>query len=143
LSFCSRCASDTIRSTFRSSVPRCSGRSTRQSSAPALISDSIVRLLIACRSTRLMKSSTVANGPPSSRACTMLSAAAPPTFFTVLSPKRMIGGSAEVSSSKFTPLLLMSGVFTSISSRMHSATACATRSCTPALESTAVMYSCG
>jgi len=55
-----------------------------------LISASIAFLLTARTSTRRQKSHSEANGPPSSRAPTIASTAAEPTFLTASRPKRML-----------------------------------------------------
>ena len=61
-----------------------------ESSAPALMSDSITRLFITRRSTFSQNSQKLAKRPPSSsRALRMESMALPPTFFTAARPKRM------------------------------------------------------
>ena len=61
-----------------------------ESSAPALISDSITRLFITRRSTFSQNSQKLLKRPPtSSRAFRMDSMALPPTFFTAARPKRI------------------------------------------------------
>ena len=61
--------------------------------APHLMSASIARLLTARGSTRVQKSHSDENSPPSSRAALIASTAAKPTPFTASSPKRMLPAS--------------------------------------------------
>ena len=52
--------------------------------------DSSARLFTSCGSTRSVKSQIEVNAPPSSRARTIARHADSPTFFTALSPKRIL-----------------------------------------------------
>ena len=61
-----------------------------ESSPPHLINDSSARLFATVGSTRSVKSHSDVNGPCSARAATIIRAAVSPTFFTALSPNRIL-----------------------------------------------------
>ena len=88
------------------------------SSAPHLTSDSSARLFTSWASQRSVKSQMDVNGPPSSRARTIASAADSPTFFTAFRPKRIFPSTTAKSSCEW----LTSGGSTSIPSSSHALT---------------------